>query len=151
VAEEVMIALSRRFMSLHRSEQRLVVEAVALLAGAWIGLRLLRFLTLRRILGRYAALPPATMGRLTHSRVVSSVRWAITSVSAHVPSATCLVQALAADAMLRRRGVASELRLGVRLRLTGGIPIEAHAWVECDGGVLIGAAEHQSEFTVLTP
>ena len=93
---------------------------------------------------------------VAHPSAIGSVRRAITAVAARFPSATCLVQALAADAMLRRRRLASELRLGVRLRDHGDsadvpdVPIEAHAWVECDGGVVIGAVAHQSEFTVLT-
>ena len=147
-----MIALSRRFMSLERSQRRLVVEAAALMAIIWVGLRLHRFLTLRRILDRFVELTSARAA-VAHPGVVTSVRRAVTAVAARVPSATCLVQALAADAMLRRRRHASELRLGVRVRDRDDrtdIPIEAHAWVECDGRVVIGAIEHQSEFTVLT-
>ena len=72
------------------------------------------------------------------------------AVAARFPSATCLVQALAADAILRRRGLACELRIGVRARDDSTVPIEAHAWVECDGAVAIGAIENLSAFKVLT-
>jgi hexokinase len=147
-----MIALYRRFVSLERSERRLVVEAAALMAIVWAGLRLHRFLTLRRTLDRFVVLA-STRASLADRNVVVSVRRAITAVAARFSSATCLVQALAADAMLRRRHVASELRLGVRHRDredAAAIPIEAHAWVECDGAVVVGAIANQSEFKVLT-
>ena len=42
--------------------------------------------------------------------------------------AVCLEQSLALYVLLRRRGVAAELRLGVQ-----AYPFHAHAWVELDG------------------
>lgn len=59
---------------------------------------------------------------------------AVLSASRAVPRATCLVQALALQAMLGRRRRPSELKLGVR-RSAG---FEAHAWLEVDGAVVIG-------------
>jgi len=43
---------------------------------------------------------------------------------------TCLTRSLLLGWLLRRRGVTSNLRIGVRL--THGV-LDAHAWVECDG------------------
>lgn len=121
------------------------------MAFVWTGLRLLRFPTLRRLLDHYAT-PRTPVHAGEHpSRTIGKVRWAITAVAARVPSATCLVQALAADAILRRRGLTPELRIGVRARANGAIPVEAHAWVECDGSVAIGAIENLSDFTLLRP
>lgn len=45
--------------------------------------------------------------------------------------ARCLEQSLALYLLLRRRGVAAELRLGAQPR-----PFYAHAWVEVDGAPL---------------
>jgi hypothetical protein len=59
------------------------------------------------------------------------------------------VQALAGDVMLRRRGVGCELRIGVRAGGSGAVPIESHAWIECNGAVAIGAIENLSTFQVL--
>jgi hypothetical protein len=53
-----------------------------------------------------------------------------------VPGTTCLVRALAAQALLARRGHASQLRLGVARG--SGRAFEAHAWLEQDGRVLVG-------------
>ena len=52
-----------------------------------------------------------------------------------VPGATCLVQALAAEWLLTRAGVASTVRFGVA-RGEGGF--EAHAWLETRGCVVLG-------------
>jgi hypothetical protein len=43
---------------------------------------------------------------------------------------TCLVRSLAVWALLRKRGIVTELRIGVRKREGA---IEAHAWVEREG------------------
>jgi len=117
------------------------------MALVWTGLRLLRFSTLRRVLDRYAG-SPATGNRGPHSS--DPVRWAVAAVAARCPLATCLVQALAADVILRRRGLTSELRIGVRVRGNCDVPLEAHAWVECGGAVVTGAIEDLPDFKVLT-
>jgi hypothetical protein len=145
-----VIALYRRFTSLDRSDRRLVLEAASLMALVWTGLRLFQFSTLRRILDRYAGSPAARNDGTPNASAIRPVRWAITAVAARFPAATCLVQALAADAILRRRGLACELRIGVRVRGNSAVPIESHAWLECDGAVAIGAIENLSSFKVLT-
>ena len=48
----------------------------------------------------------------------------------------CLVQALAAAVLLGRHGYSSRLRLGVARAPDGRL--EAHAWVERDGKLLLG-------------
>jgi len=49
--------------------------------------------------------------------------------------------------MLRRRGIVSRLRFGVRLE--DGV-FAAHAWLECDGRV-VGPAHVPQAFTPLEP
>jgi hypothetical protein len=65
------------------------------------------------------------------------VGWAVTRVAAYFPeSAMCLAQALAARTMLRRRGIASLLHLGVGRSREA--PFEAHAWLEAAGVEVTG-------------
>ena len=144
-----MIARYRRFSSLSPSRRRLLLEAASLISFAWIGLRVLRFPTLRRALSRHVgSAARATVGQ-SHAAAIDQVRWAITTAGSLFPFATCLVQALAADAMFRRRGLACELRVGVRVRRNSAVPFDAHAWVHCDGAVVIGAIENLTDFTLL--
>ena len=53
----------------------------------------------------------------------------------------CLPRALAAHAMLRRRGIASRLCLGVA---RNGEDIAAHAWIEVGGRTIVGGEEARS-------
>jgi hypothetical protein len=57
----------------------------------------------------------------------------------------CLPKAMALFTLLRRRGVAAELCIGVRK-----YPFGAHAWVEHQGRPLDQAAVEIAEFTVLS-
>lgn len=52
--------------------------------------------------------------------------------------AVCLPQALAAQAMLRRRGIASRLCFGVARE---GKMLAAHAWIEIGHKIIIGETD----------
>jgi hypothetical protein len=65
------------------------------------------------------------------------IGWAVTRIARHFPaSAMCLAQALAARAMLERRGIASVMRVGVAR--SQAKPLEAHAWLEAAGVEVTG-------------
>ncbi len=70
---------------------------------------------------------------------VTWIAWAIESVGARVwMKSACLPRALAAQAMLRRRGIASRLCLGVARE---GDELLAHAWVEVGKDRVVGGAD----------
>jgi hypothetical protein len=72
---------------------------------------------------------------------------AVVTMSRHTPwESQCLVQAIAAKMMLRRRGVPSTLYLGVTKDDATGL--SAHAWVRSGDVVLTGAAGRE-RFTVI--
>jgi hypothetical protein len=142
-----MIQLSRRFASLDPADRRTALEAAVLIAMASIGLRFTRLLTLRAAVDRLVKWT-ATRADTPDHAAIESVRRAVARVARRVPVATCLVQALAVDVMLRRRHLPSELRFGVRRLASSASPIEAHAWVDC-GGATIGVTEDQADFKVL--
>lgn len=147
-----MTARWRRFNSLSVADRRLIVEAALLLSIVSIGLRICSFQRLRGMLAWCG-------GHLDHperpsvapvSRVADRIGWAITAIAKDWPrSMSCLVRAVAAEAMLRRRGIASDLRFGVRNDRNKADPFSAHAWLERDGLVLIGGLDDLSEFHVL--
>lgn len=65
------------------------------------------------------------------------VGWAVTRIAAYFPlSAMCLAQALAARAMLRRRGIGSIMHVGVAH--SEAALFEAHAWLEAVGVEVTG-------------
>jgi len=105
------------------------------LASVRLGLRLTTFRRLRDSVGRIArsrGSPDPTPGE------ADRIGWAVGSAARFLPDATCLPQALAAEAILRRRGHPADLRLGVTRDANG---VEAHAWVESYGRVIVGDGE----------
>jgi Transglutaminase-like superfamily len=86
----------------------------------------------------WANRPPRHLNRFANDET-SWVSWAVEHVGAQPwMNALCLPRALAAHAMLRRRGIASRLCLGVA-RESGAVA--AHAWVEIGKEKVIGGAE----------
>jgi hypothetical protein len=77
---------------------------------------------------------------------VRQLGWAVRAVSRRVPRAHCLTQALATQILLARRGSSSLLRIGVA-RDTDKV-FAAHAWVEIEGGILVGGSG-ASRFKIL--
>jgi transglutaminase-like putative cysteine protease len=86
----------------------------------------------------WANKPPRHVNRFAANEI-PKVAWAIESVATRPwMTALCLPQALAAHAMLRRRGLASRLCLGVARE--NGL-LTAHAWVEVGHNKIVGGAE----------
>lgn len=116
-----------KFSALSLYEQRTMLIAMAWLPLFWIGLRLMGFHRFQAWLQRAGspgaeALSPEEITRLG----------ALVNIAArHVPCpVTCLTRSLLLGWLLRRRGVATSLRIGVRL--THGV-LDAHAWIEHAG------------------
>ena len=85
-----------------------------------------RFIPSARLFS-WANRPPRRINRFAGDQI-SWVLWAVESVGAKPWLKTlCLPRALATHAMLRRRGIASRLCLGVARE---GQALIAHAWVE---------------------
>ena len=79
--------------------------------------------------------PPA--GGRNQARTIDRVAFAIPRMGARVPwHATCLVQAIAARHWLAREGIHSSIIFGARRH--DGSAIDAHAWLEADGRVVVG-------------
>jgi hypothetical protein len=71
------------------------------------------------------------------SDIVEHVRWAVLTVARFGPASfVCFPQALAAHAMLRRRGIGSIMHYGVRR--SADRKLRAHTWLEVDHRMLLG-------------
>jgi hypothetical protein len=92
--------------------------------------------------------------RLSFSRRIGRI---VVAASGYVPRATCLPQAISAQIMLARRGVASDLQIGVLLKQTDGTtqPIGktskllGHAWLRVEGKIIIGDLPDIGHYTVM--
>ena len=116
-----------KFNALSWPERRTLLAAMAWLPLFWLGLHVLE---LRRF---QAWLQRDNLPRVSNLPLDEIVRIGtlvnIAASQAPIP-ATCLTRSLLLGWMLRRRGVASQLRIGVRMNQ--GI-LDAHAWVEYAG------------------
>lgn len=75
---------------------------------------------------------------------------AVTAAANHTPwESACLVQALSAQRMLRKRTIAGIFHLGVTMNSAENDPLAAHAWLVCGGKILTGDAGHEN-YTVLS-
>jgi hypothetical protein len=81
---------------------------------------------------------PADSLPAMHPNGIREVAWAVEAAGRRIPGATCLTQGLATQVLLGQRGEPSQLCLGVALSANGRL--EAHAWVETRGRVVIGGA-----------
>jgi len=118
----------------HRKEDiALAGEALALLVAARLALWVLPFGIARRLL--LAWFRPGRARAQTAERLA----WAAAAAARRLPSPfrSCLPQALAAEALLRRHGAPAELVIGVRQDGAGGA-VRAHAWVVSGERVVVG-------------
>jgi hypothetical protein len=124
-----------RLAHLPTHKRMLILRSTMLVGAIRVGLWLLPLQTLRRALQ-----PLRRVGVNAQPRSsIADVTWGITRASQLVPRSTCLTQALAAQALLAREGLPSRLRIGFA-RDEAGV-LRGHAWLECEGQVVVGGYE----------
>lgn len=130
----------RRFAQESLRRRALVIEAILYLGAARLGLAAMPFPRLASHFG--TAVTPderhrdgAAAATFPHAALEAGmardVGWAVTRAARYVPfRAVCLPQAMAARAMLARRGIASTLHFGAA---PGDDSVLAHAWLDAGG------------------
>ncbi|MBR8829372.1 MAG: lasso peptide biosynthesis B2 protein [Gomphosphaeria aponina SAG 52.96 = DSM 107014] len=122
--------LIRKIWSQQSSDRPLLLLATLLLITIKLGLKIMQFQTLQKLLEKISQ--PQKTRKYTLYKII----WAITMVSPDIPGVVCLQRAMAAQVLLRRQGYPTELRLGVGKDNSGEMVF--HAWVESKGKVVIG-------------
>lgn len=123
--------------------RNLRIEATVALTLARLAVRLL---PAARIIAR-ADRPPRRPDRFAAAETVDAISRAVEEIGAKPwMRALCLPRALAAQAMLRRRGIASRLCLGAA---RDSEALAAHAWIELGHEVIVGGGAEQPRFTRL--
>jgi hypothetical protein len=135
----------RKFLFLRPSERRLLLTSTLLLCAVRLGLSLLPLPRLRRLLARLR--PTKSIPTEGHSAHPEKITWAVAVASRYVPAATCLTQALAGQILLAQHGEPALLHIGVAKNERG--KLEAHAWVESRGRIVIGALPELVRYTPL--
>ncbi|MBZ5696731.1 MAG: lasso peptide biosynthesis B2 protein [Acidobacteriia bacterium] len=135
-----------RFWRLSGRARGVALEAAAALTATYMGLRLGGFRRWKAALAWFvpaAAGPaiPLNRAKIDSAREIARLEQA---VARHLFfRANCLESSLVLWWLLERRGIAAELRIGVR-KDAGNF--EAHAWVESGGAVLNDPGEAHRHF-----
>jgi len=130
----------KRFAQLTAAERRILIRVLFVVGVARAALCVLSTDTARRLTAKAATGAAGSLDQMV---------WAVKVVSRYLPGATCLTQALAAQALLSQSGFPSQVEIGVAkddLRR-----LQAHAWVVCHGQVVLGGQQpsHYNSIIVL--
>jgi hypothetical protein len=140
-----------RWGRLSARRRRLLVEATAELLAARLRLLPLPGLDWQTALGSRDEVAPGDDRRPSPGpgpapeqldELSRDIGWAIRTTAARVPwRSVCLPQAIAAQHMLRRRGIRGRAVVGAR-RSESQKPIDLHVWVVVGGRVVVGGGGH---------
>jgi Transglutaminase-like superfamily len=129
------MATLRRWLDLPRAEKRLFLAAfwwvVTYRLALWV-------LPLRFVLARSRRAGKPETGQFGPAEI-GLVHQAVGRAARYMPRATCLTRALATHTLLGRRGIQTQLRIGVVKNASG--QLLAHAWLERDGVKLVPTEE----------
>ncbi len=134
------MAKLRKFLLLSSAEQRLFLKAGLLLVIMRLGLWLLPFPSLMRLVAHLSR--PGSKVRPADPVLLEKISWAVKAASPYLPRPTCLTQALTTQTMLKSWGFPADLHIGVAKDENG--QFQAHAWIVSGGRVIIGSEEHES-------
>jgi hypothetical protein len=142
----VFLRSLRRYLRRPWRERLLLLEALASLGLARLAILLLPFRWLIPLLGQQQHETPAAETPAFHPTLQTVAR-AMAVTSRYTPwESACLVQAIAAKLMLKRRGIPSTLYLGVAKENNR---LMAHAWLRSGAFMLTGGAGRQ-RFTIIS-
>jgi hypothetical protein len=142
-----------KLLRLTGSDRHLLFRTFVLLYTIRLGLRILPFRTLLHIIGKasskassktsQAGYTSSSTDGMAASKIalnkiaLSKIVWAVEISSHYTPGgAKCLARALTTKVLLSRQGDAPDLRIGVSKGANGNL--EAHAWIENQGQVVMG-------------
>lgn len=147
-----MLGRVHKFAALDGQRQKLFIEAFTLLGRHRLALKRKPFTKLVSHLQMHreaVAQSPQAPSAIERAR---SIGWAVTLAANHTPwESTCLVQVLAAQRMLQKRGIAGVFYIGATTAPgEGETPgLLAHAWLKCSDEFITGEKGHQA-YTVVS-
>ena len=122
---------------------RIVAETLVMLPLTAAALRIIGLRTLQALLG--SSSPPRATVTESVRKEARSIAHLIRRVARRFPlRASCLQQSLVLCWQLRRRGIPSVVKIGVRKEVDA---LQAHAWVTCGDVVLADLSDVGQRFT----
>jgi hypothetical protein len=127
------------------AERRLILRAAALVSLVRIGLWVLPYKRVRRMVEQRSQ--PRSGAPAAPRYAADDIVRVVGAVSRRIPDASCLTQALSAQRLLAHEGYESLLQIGVARNESG--TFEAHAWLEREGRIIIGEIPGLARYTPL--
>ena len=121
-----------RIFSLSGREMLFLAHCLSVVVAVRVGLTLLSYNKVRRMVTRLDAREPADIGDLRR------VAWGVAAAARLVPGASCLTQALSGQYMLARQGSASKISIGIERN--AGTELKAHAWLMSGDHIVLGGS-----------
>ncbi|WP_036477735.1 lasso peptide biosynthesis B2 protein [Myxosarcina sp. GI1] len=135
------------FIDLTGKERRLLIDTFVLLGLIRLGLWLLPYGTLSYLLDKVRQ-QFFNYQKVSHIEL-DKILWAIDLCSRYwFREVKCLAKALTTQTLMSSYGYCSQLQIGVAKNRSGNL--EAHAWIENEGKIVIGYLPDLSRFTPLT-
>jgi hypothetical protein len=137
-----------KLFQLDAGERRLLLAAFLKLLAVDLALRTVGFARTRGWLGGASRVGRAESAGAERWAEVETVAWAVAAAARHhLYPMRCLARSLAIQALLARRGIGCELRIGVRREPTGAL--RSHAWLECLGRAVTEPEDIEERFSSL--
>jgi hypothetical protein len=137
----------RKWMQLSCTQRRLLLRTCLLLFAVRLGLRTLSFRWLWRLTQQLAQPQMRSQSPVSLLSEIDAIVWAVKVASRYAGSSvSCLPRALTTYILMGGAGVDANFRLGV---VHTGADLEAHAWVEWNGRVLVGKLPDLERFISL--
>ena len=136
------------FTRLSRTRKLLLCESLFALAIARAAMASLPFRRIAAWLGTPGAVTPVTVAEEDFF-IAKEISWSVSAVARRVPwDSRCLAQALAATAMLRRRGLEGTVSFGAGRK--DSPDFDAHAWLRIGAFMVTGGPGHEQFKTFTT-
>lgn len=139
----------QRFARLPLADQLWLIRAAIVVLLVWVALRILSFQAVHNVLSRVGDSADLERREPDTQKVARIIRAVDIASNFLLSQRPCLTKALVAQALLRREAYTTTLRIGVRR--TGDNQLNAHAWLERDGEIIIGQLPNLQAFTPLPP
>lgn len=141
--KRALVELAQKLAGLPAGERDLMLQAAALLPATLLLQTTLPFKRWRPLLTRGQPVLPRRSSPAAIAQAVDRARRGMPGVY------KCLPVAYTGHLLLHRNGHPSHVQVGVSRDESG--KVEAHAWVECEGRVLIGDLPDLSRFVAFPP
>ena len=137
-----------KFLRMPGGDGRLVFRVALLLLATRVGLAVFGYKRLRGAFVHFSS--PPNVNRRSPLEDVDRVLWAVRKVGSRLlGDRRCLTEAMVTQLLLSRRRLRADIQIGVAFGVDG--KLEAHAWIEHQGRVLIGGSSGLERYSRLPP